>query len=142
MRTLLHEGILRRVVLLAASINNQNHFKMADLSNINSDISKYIWYVLTLDPYVPMSWGIEEESIEASEDSVEFKVNGFLHQGTVRITYLEGSDLFQVCLYDGDGAMIEQIDDVYMDSLADTIDQKVEKCENYEEQVMNYLLSA
>lgn len=115
---------------------------MAELSNLNSDIAKYIWHVLTLDPYVPMSWGIDEDSIEASEDSVEFKVNGFLHQGTVRITYLEGCDLFQVCLYDNDGAMIEQIDDVYFDTLTDTIDEKVEKCENYESAVMNYLLTA
>lgn len=115
---------------------------MADLSKNSSDIAKYIWYVLTIDPYVPMSWGVDEDSIESSEDSVEFSVNGFLHQGTVKITYLEGSDLFQVCLYDKEGAMTEQIDDVYLDTLTDTIDQKVEKCENYQEKILNYILSA
>lgn len=108
----------------------------------SSDIAKYIWYILTLDPYIPMSWGIEEESIETSEDSVEFKVNGFLHQGNVRITFIEGADLFQVCLYDEDGALKEQIDDVYFDNLTEIIDQKVEKCENYKDAVLNYLLCA
>jgi len=108
----------------------------------NSDIAKYIWHVLTLDPYLPMSWGIEEESIETSEDSVEFHVNGFLHQGNVRITFLEGCDLFQVCLYDEEGSLKEQIDDIYMDNLTETIDQKVEKCENYQDAVLKYLLCA
>lgn len=108
-------------------------------NNLNSDIARYIWHIISLDPYLPMSWGVEEETMVASENSLEFKVSGFIFEGNVRVTYIEGADLFQVCLYSTDGELEETIDDVYLDNLADTIDQKVEKCDGYEDAVMKYL---
>ncbi len=43
-----------------------------------------------------MSWGVDTDSFVCSEDSLEFHVQLFLHTGDVRITYIEGVDLFQV----------------------------------------------
>lgn len=102
-----------------------------------SDAAKYVYYLLCLDPYLPMSWGAED--YEESDDSLEFHVNGFLHQGRVRITYIEGADLFQVTLYDEEGALTETINGLYLDVLITTLDQKIEKCEDYEQKILEYL---
>lgn len=74
-----------------------------------------------------MSWGVDLETVVCSEDALEFHVQGFLHTGNVRIVYIEGADIFQVLLYDEEGNLLKQIDDVYLDNLAETIDLNVEK---------------
>lgn len=107
---------------------------------LKSDAAKYIYYLLTVDPFLPMSWGAED--YEEAPDSLEFHVNGFLHQGRVRITYIEGADLFQATLYNEEGELTETINDLYFDTLADTLDQKIEKCEDYEQRILDYLKCA
>lgn len=96
-------------------------------NKLTTDMSRYIWHILTLDPYIPMSWGIDLESLESDNTSLEFHVQGFVHTGNVRITYIEGADLFQVTLYGEDGELKETINDVYLDNLVSVIDEKVEK---------------
>jgi len=104
-------------------------------------IARYIWHILTLNPYIPMSWGVDVDNIIATDDSLEFHVDGFLHTGNVRITYIEGTDLFQVCLYDSEGKLTETIDDVCFNQLTDLIDKKVEYTgENYGSRVIQTLL--
>lgn len=51
-------------------------------------------------------------------------------------------DLFQVSLYDEEGNEVKRIDDVYLDNLAEVIDQNVENylVEDYNAKVMNYIL--
>lgn len=105
-----------------------------------SDTAKYIHYLLTLNPYLPMSWGAED--FEETPDSLEFHVNGFLHQGRVRITYIEGADLFQATLYNEEGELTETINDLFFDTLADILDQKIEKCEDYGQKIMDWLRCA
>ena len=63
-----------------------------------------------------------------------------LHTGDVRITYIEGVDLFQVSLYNEEGNEVKRIDDVYLDNLAEVIDQNVEMADDYNSKVMNYIL--
>lgn len=106
----------------------------------NSDAAKYIYYLLSLDPYLPMSWGAED--FEESTDSLEFHVNGFLHQGRVRVTYIEGADLFQATLYNEEGELTETINDLYIDILTETLDQKIEKAEGYEQKILEWLKCA
>lgn len=106
----------------------------------NQIIAKYIWHIITLDPYIPMSWGIDTDSMIASDDSLEFTVNGFLHTGSVRITYIDGADLFQVCLYGEDGTLKETVNDIYFDNLTETIDRLVENTgEDYGSRVLESL---
>ena len=59
-------------------------------------------------------------------------------------SYIEGADIFQVLLYDEEENLLKQIDDVYLDNLAETIDLNVEndKVENYNAKVMNFLIGA
>ena len=108
-------------------------------------MSRYIWHILSLDPYIPMSWGIDLDSIESDETSLEFHVQGFVHTGNVRITFIEGADVFQVTLYGEDGELKETINDVYLDNLVSVIDEKVEKhpqttTDEYTTKVMNFLI--
>jgi len=106
----------------------------------NQIIAKYIWHILTLNPYIPMSWGVETDSMIASTDSLEFKVNGFLFTGSVRVIFIEGVDLFQVNFYSEDGELTETINDVYSDQLTDLIDKKVEYTgEDYGSRVLSSL---
>ena len=114
-------------------------------NKLTTDMSRYIWHILTLDPYIPMSWGIDLESLESDNTSLEFHVQGFVHTGNVRITYIEGADVFQVTLYGEDGELKETINDVYLDNLVSVIDEKVEKqpqttTDEYTAKVINFLI--
>ena len=114
-------------------------------NKLTTDMSRYIWHILSLDPYIPMSWGIDLDSIESDETSLEFHVQGFVHTGNVRITFIEGADVFQVTLYGEDGELKETINDVYLDNLVSVIDEKVEKqadatTDDYTAKVMNFLI--
>lgn len=118
---------------------------MAD--KLKTDMSRYIWHILTLDPCIPMSWGIDLEGLESDDTSLEFHVQGFVHIGNVRITYIEGADIFQVTLYGEDGELKETINDVYLDNLVSVIDEKVEKhpqtsADEYTAKVMNFLINS
>ena len=114
-------------------------------NKLTTDMSRYIWHILSLDPYIPMSWGIDLEGLESDDTSLEFHVQGFIHTGNVRITYIEGADVFQVTLYGEDGELKETINDVYNDNLVSVIDEKVEKqpqttTDEYTAKVMNFLI--
>ena len=114
-------------------------------NKLTTDMSRYIWHILSLDPYIPMSWGIDLEGLESDDTSLEFHVQGFIHTGNVRITYIEGADVFQVTLYGEDGELKETINDVYLDNLVSVIDEKVEKhpqttTYEYTAKVMNFLI--
>ena len=104
-----------------------------------SEMAAYIWKILTVNPSIPMSWGVDPNSLISSEDALEFHVQGFLFTGNVRVVYIEGTDLFEVYLYNDDGSLQERIQDVYLDTLTDVIDEKVEKTADYDTKVMDYL---
>lgn len=113
---------------------------MADL--LTTDVSKYIWHILSLKPYVLMSWGVDTDTLESSDDSLEFHVDGFKHTGNVRITLVEGTDSFQVSLYTDDSTLKGTINDVLVDNLTDVIDMNVENDnpEDYDHKVINWLI--
>ena len=50
--------------------------------------------------------------------------------------------MFQVSLYNEEGNEVKRIDDVYLDNLAEVIDQNVENdlADDYNSKVMNYIL--
>ena len=89
-----------------------------------------------------MSWGVDLESLECTDNALEFHVQGFIHTGNVRIVYIEGADLFQVSLYDEEGNETKRINDVYLDNLAEVIDLNVEnnRVDDYNAKVMDFLL--
>ena len=108
---------------------------------LTTEMARYIWSIIAQDPTLPMSWGVDIESLECTDDALEFHVQGFIHTGNVRIVYIKGADLFQVSLYDEEGNEPKRIDDVYLDNLAEVIDLNVEnnQVDDYNAKVMNYL---
>ena len=109
---------------------------------LTTEMARYIWSIIANDPSLPMSWGVDLESLECTDNALEFHVQGFLHTGNVRIVYIEGTDLFQVSLYDEEGKDTKRINDVYLDNLAEVIDLNVEnnRVDDYNAKVMDFLL--
>lgn len=103
---------------------------------------KYIISILTSNIYVWMSWGADDLRIARrngyTREGLSFKVNGFKFKGRVTVLYNGGSDLFDVFLKDKNGNETK-IEGLYFDNLVETIDNHIEKTENYKEDVEEWL---
>lgn len=85
------------------------------------------------------SWAFDNLKYIYKSDTdyyVSFKVNGFKHQGDVQVHYNIGADLFKIKLLKGDIVM-EEVDEVYVDQLIDTLDNLIEVTSDYEERIRN-----
>ena len=91
-------------------------------------MANYIMQIFRAYAMVVFSWGFENPTVIAN--GIRFKVRGFKFQGTVKVEYNEGSDLFDISLSDG-----TTVESVYVDSLIQTIDNLVEKTDNYHERI-------
>jgi len=87
---------------------------------------------------VYLSWGVHEvkavNAPNAENDlrpALEFKVNGYMYQGAVRVAYDRGEDLYDLELIDN----METYKGVYCDELAQLVDDKVETGGNWDEYV-------
>lgn len=121
-------------------IDKKQQIKMK--KKLTTEMARYIWSIIANDPSLPMSWGMDLESLVCTDNALEFHVQGFIHTGNVRIVYIEGADLFQVSLYDEEGKETKRINDVYLDNLAEVIDLNVEnnRVDDYNAKVMDFLL--
>ena len=108
---------------------------MIDNEDYNLRLAKYIWAILTSRPIILMSWGVDPKTVKAIELGLEFHVQGFKHQGLVRVTLNEGLDLFEVSLIDENDKIVNTIESVFCDNLVAVIDDAVEKTDNYEKSI-------
>ena len=108
---------------------------MIDNEDYNLRLAKYIWAILTSQPIILMSWGIDPKTVKTIELGLEFHVQGFKHTGLVRVTLNEGLDLFEVSLIDENDKIVNTIESIFVDNLICVIDDAVEKCQNYEERI-------
>ena len=108
---------------------------MQDNEDYNVRLARYIWTILTSQPIILMSWGIDLKTVKTIELGLEFHVQGFKHTGLVRVTLNEAEDLFCVTLIDDNGTTVDTIQSVFCDNLVAVIDDAVEKCENYQERI-------
>jgi hypothetical protein len=69
------------------------------------------------------------------KNGTQFHVQGFLMTGTVKITYDEGMDLFDLEFLPDDDKPRKAILGLYLDQLVSEIDEHVEYCENYEQRI-------
>lgn len=77
-----------------------------------------------------MSWGIHNP-VNMDGKALRFNVQGHHHKGHVWIM-VNGADLFDI-VYTTSHGNVKMIDkDVYVDVILQTIDQRVEKIEEYE----------
>ena len=97
------------------------------------EMAKYIMTILKTQLMVVWSWGFHNPV--AIENGIRFKVQGFKFKGIVEVVYDEGWDLFNVRFIKG-GKVIDTVEEVYFDTLVETIDNYVEKTSDYKERVM------
>ena len=114
------------------------------MDKLTTPIALLIWKLLIADPSLPMSWGVDPDSFECTEEALEFHVQGFLFTGNVRVVFIEGADLFEVAFYNEDGSLHKRVEDVYNDNLADVIDTTVEndKVGDYDAKILNFLINS
>lgn len=96
-------------------------------------MAKYILSIFKTQLMVVWSWGFHNPV--AIENGIRFKVQGFKFKGIVEVVYDEGWDLFNVRFIKG-GKVIDTVEEVYFDTLVETIDNYVEKTTDYKERVM------
>jgi hypothetical protein len=106
--------------------------------NRDLEMARYIGSILKTQLTIIMSWGIDLDSIKVVDLGIQFHVQGFKHTGYVKVALNEGKDLFEISLLSDDGECVKFLDEVYLDMLVDTIDQAVEKTEDYEERLTEY----
>ena len=97
------------------------------------EMARYIYRILRSNPIIMMSWGFHDAY--AVEDGLRFSVDGFIHSGCVQVKYNAGTDSFDVTTFDKDGGIKNHIEDIYLDSLTQTIDGMVERTSDYENRV-------
>ena len=95
-------------------------------------MTKYILQILITQPIIVFSWGFNTPI--AIANGLRFKVQGFKFYGTVEIVYNECADLFDVKLIK-DGNVVDLVEGVYLDSLVNVIDYRVEKVDDYKQRV-------
>lgn len=100
--------------------------------NRDLEMARYIWSILKTQLTIIMSWGIDLDSIKVVSPGIQFHVQGFKHTGYVKIVLDEGKDLFEISLLAENGEYVKTLDNVYLDMLVDTIDEAIEKTEDYE----------
>ena len=96
------------------------------------EIARYILDILSSKPNVFMSWGVDPETMRPCKCGMQFHVQGFKHTGLVRITLNEGADLFEVTLLSDSGEAVKTMDSVFLDTLISTVDEAVEKTDDYD----------
>lgn len=107
---------------------------MEQLTEFDFGMADYIRQILKLDIEKVWSWGTHDS--ETIKNGLQFKVQGYLMTGTVKITYDEVMDLFDLELLPDDSTKPRKaILGLYLDQLVSVLDENVEYCENYKEQI-------
>ena len=99
------------------------------------EIGQYILTILKTRLDIVTSWGLDPETLRPIKYGIQFHVQGFKHNGLVRVTLNEGADLFEVCLISDNGEMTDSRESIFLDDLISTIDELVEKTEDYEKRI-------
>ena len=108
---------------------------MEKIEQHDIEIGQYILTILSSQMNVFMSWGVDPETMRPCKCGMQFHVQGFKHTGLVRITLNEGADLFEVTLLSNSGEVVKTMDSVFLDTLISTVDEAVEKTDDYEKRV-------
>ena len=119
--------------------STQRNMKATENTNRNLELAMYIWRILKTQMTIIMSWGIDPSKARVIDNGIELHVRAFLHTGFLQITLNEGADLFEIKLLSEERELVKFIDGIYLDCLVNTLDENIEKCDNYEQRVSEYL---
>ena len=99
----------------------------------------YIKQILSAQPTILSAWGFDEPV--PFPGGMLFHVSGFKHQGYVQILYDEGDDTFIVVLLDEYLNPHARFENIYIDQLVDVIDREIERTDDYDKRVKEFLLT-
>ena len=99
------------------------------------EIGQYILTILKTRLDIVASWGLDPKTLRPIKYGIEFHVQGFKHTGLVSVILNEGEDLFEVALVSDAGDTVETRKSIFFDDLISTIDELVEKTEDYEKRI-------
>ena len=108
---------------------------MVQIDQHDIEIGQYILTILSSRLDIVSSWGFDPKTLKPIKTGIEFHVSGFKHQGAVQVTLNEGEDYFEVSLISNSGETVKKIESIFLGELISTIDDAVEKCENYQERI-------
>ena len=108
---------------------------MEKIERRDIELGQYILSMLGMRMDVVGSWGLDPETLRPLKCGIEFHVQGFKHTGKVQVRLNEGEDLFEVSLISNSGETVNTIQSVHLDTLISTIDDAVEKVDDYEKRV-------
>lgn len=99
---------------------------MEQLTEFDYGIAEYVWKILKTQQPIVWSWGVDPDSVMTIKNGTQFHVRGFLLTGTVKITYDEAMDLFDIEFLPDDSAKPRKaILGLYLDQLVSIIDEHV-----------------
>ena len=104
---------------------------MEQLTEFDYGMADYIRQILKLDIEKVWSWGTHD--CETIKNGLQFKVQGYLMTGAVKVTYDEVMDLFDLELLPDDSTKPRKaILGLYLDQLVSVIDEHIEYCDKYQ----------
>ncbi len=98
--------------------------------------TRVIMRELSTYPSEVLSWGFSQFGILQGDTGITFHVQGYKFNGWVNIFYDEGADLFNVSYLSNLGKTVKEQKGIYFDELVHTIDEEVEKTQDYNQRVM------
>lgn len=90
---------------------------------------------LSAYPSVILSWGFSQFGVLKEDTGIIFHVQGYKFNGWVKVIYDDGADLFNIVFQSNEGETIQEQRGIYLDGLVNTIDEYVEKTDDYDERI-------
>ena len=87
-----------------------------------------------------LSWGCSDFRALANNEGLIFHVKGFKFVGWIKVVFNEGRDLFDIYYLNNDMETQKVENGIYLDMLVSTIDEEVEKTNDYENDVRRSLV--
>jgi hypothetical protein len=115
----------------------ENEINDTKITEEDFNMAKYILTILLSNRTVVMSWGTH--NAKTIKNGIRFQVNGFKHEGYVEITYNLGKDLFDIKLIGLENEVKKELNSIYFDDLLNVIDDAVERVDNYDQAVSEFL---
>lgn len=97
---------------------------------MNTRMAEYIMILLKSRLTIMWSWGCR--SFVALNDGLMWHVQGYLHNGWVKVLYNYGTDAFDVYFLNNSKKLAKKVEEVYLDNLVDVIDWYVEKDDSFD----------
>ena len=98
-------------------------------------LAMYILSIFSEQPMVVLSWGVCKFGAIPDDRGIIFHVQGYKFNGWVKVINEKGDDLFKVIFLSNESKTVEEKKDIHLDELVNTIDEYVEKTDDYDERI-------